>query len=182
MKVRSSVIFPFILGILLPPVSLLGYLQHKTGVLGLNTNQHSGLPVPETPTRTSTILPTLTQTQTSIPTVTEKPWPTRTPTPTAAPVTSEELDRWFSQYSSVYSVDRGRLWRIAVCESRLKTNAINGEYAGLYQFSSSTWRSTRKRMNLLPDPQLRFNPEEAIKTAAFLLSTRGHDPWPNCSK
>jgi hypothetical protein len=37
-------------------------------------------------------------------------------------------------------------------------------------------------MNLDPNPELRFNPEEAIKTAAFKISTVGFSPWPNCGK
>jgi hypothetical protein len=97
-------------------------------------------------------------------------------------VKPEQLDEWFSKYSKEYSVDRQRLWNIAVCESELRPDAKNGDYGGMYQFSNNTWRSTRTRMNLPTDPSLRFHPEEAIKTAAFLLSTRGHSPWPNCSQ
>jgi hypothetical protein len=71
---------------------------------------------------------------------------------------------------------------MAVCESNLKPQATNGDYAGLYQFSSRTWKSTRQAMNLDNDPVLRFNPEESIKTAAFKISTSGLSAWPNCNK
>lgn len=71
---------------------------------------------------------------------------------------------------------------MAVCESNLKPHAKNGDYGGLYQFSARTWKSTRQAMNLDTDPNLRFNPEEAIKTAAFKISTSGLSAWPNCNK
>jgi hypothetical protein len=58
----------------------------------------------------------------------------------------------------------------------------NGVYGGLFQFSSSTWISTRQAMNLDTNTELRFNPEEAIRTAAFKISTMGLSPWPNCGK
>ena len=37
-------------------------------------------------------------------------------------------------------------------------------------------------MNMDPNPELRFHPEEAIRTAAFKISTAGLAPWPNCGK
>jgi hypothetical protein len=130
-----------------------------------------------TPTPTPTPSPTLTPT----PTPTLSPTPTSTPTPTSMPVSSTKLDEWFTHYANHYSIDRSLLWRIAVCESGLRPNATNWIYGGLYQFSPNTWSGNRRIMGLDPDPELRFHPEEAIKTAAFLLSTRGPGAWPNCS-
>lgn len=130
-------------------------------------------------TATPTITPTLVPTKTPTPTI--NPTPTNIPTPTLPPVTSTQLDEWFTTYSATFSVDRQKLWQIAVCESNLRPHAKNGDYGEMYQFSTGTWKSTRQRMNLDSNPELRFNPEEAIKSAAFLLSTRGHSPWPNCS-
>jgi hypothetical protein len=158
-----------------------------------HTNTSTMTPQPtRTPTITSTINPLLTPSSTIIPspirtpTATSTPVPTSTPTPTntiiVVPVTSTQLDEWFTKYSTQFSVDRQRLWNIAVCESSLNPNAKNGDYGGMYQFSSSTWRSTRQRLNVDTNIQLRFNAEESIKTAAFLLSTSGHSPWPSCSK
>jgi hypothetical protein len=136
------------------------------------------------PTNTPTPIPTLTPTPTDTPTPkpTLIPTPTQTPTPTSVPVTSNQLDGWFTQYSNHYSIDRQKLWNIAVCESGLRPNATNGIYGGLYQFSASAWHSTRSNMNENPDPDLRFNPEEAIKTAAFKISVSGYNAWPNCGK
>jgi len=132
----------------------------------------------ETPTSTETITPSPKPTITPTPT----PNPTATPKPTAVPATSEQLEEWFEKYSSEYSVSKDKLRAIAVCESNLKTNAVNGDYAGLYQFSKNAWLSTRKAMNLESDLNLRFNPEESIKTAAFKIAGGGIGSWPNCGK
>jgi hypothetical protein len=134
-------------------------------------------PLPS-PTPTSTPTPT----ETPTPRPTKKPTPKPTPTPTPYPVTSAQLEEWFTKYANYYSIERKKLWLMAVCESELRPNARSGIYGGLYQFSGSTWRSTRAQMNVDPDPQLRFNPEEAIKTAAFKISTSGLSAWPNCKK
>ncbi|MCL4338549.1 transglycosylase family protein [Patescibacteria group bacterium] len=67
-----------------------------------------------------------------------------------------------------------------MCESGLNPKADNGIYGGLYQFSAGSWETTRIRMNLNPDPNLRFNAEEAIKTAAFKLAADGVYAWPHC--
>lgn len=138
---------------------------------------HSSTPSnTETPTFTPTPKPTNTPTPSLTPT------PSPTPLPTVVPVTSNQLDEWFTTYSNHYGVDRQKLWNVAVCESHLRPSATNGDYGGLYQFSTNTWISTRRAMNLDTNPTLRFNPEEAIRTASFKISTVGLSPWPNCGK
>lgn len=119
-------------------------------------------------------------TETPIPTRT--PTSTRTPTPTIKFITSSQFEEWFDKYSSNQSVNKDLLKKIAVCESDLNPQAVNGFYAGLYQFSESSWRNTRKQMNQDDNLKLRFDPEEAIETAAFRLATSGPAAWPNCSK
>lgn len=119
-------------------------------------------------------------TETPIPTPTKKPTPTPTVTPTPIPVGT--LEDWFTRYSNQQSIDRERLKRIAICESGLNSNARFLDYGGLFQFSTGSWISTRMNMNLITDPNLRFNPEEAIKTAAFKVATEGIHAWPNCNK
>lgn len=135
------------------------------------------------PTVTSTPIPVPTETPTPSPTpkptTTPKPSPTLTVKPT--PVSSGQLDNWFTDYSNHYSVNREQLWKIAVCESKLNPKALNGDYAGIFQFSSRTWQTTRKEMNLDSNLDLRFNPEEAIKTAAFKISRGGLSSWQNCA-
>ena len=70
--------------------------------------------------------------------------------------------------------------KIAFCESSLKPDAVNGPYAGLFQFCSSTWISNRKALGLNPNPFLRYNAEEAVKTAAFKIARDGTGAWPVC--
>lgn len=139
-----------------------------------------------TPTMTPTSTPTPTNTPTPTPTPSPKPTPTPTPkpspTPTPLPVTGGQLDEWFTKYANHYSIDRSKLWKVAVCESGLRANAVNGPYGGMFQFSSSTWVTTRKAMSLDTNPDLRFNPEEAIRTAAFKTSIAGFSAWPSCGK
>lgn len=130
-------------------------------------------------TLTPTPQPTITPTNTPIPPTST---PTILPTVTPIPITSQQFDQWFTNYSHQYSIDRQKLWLIAVCESNLKPNARNGDYIGLYQFSKNTWISTRGQMNQDPNPDLRYNPEESIKTAAFKISTVGLSAWPHCGK
>lgn len=137
-----------------------------------------------TPTNTPT--PTLTPSPTPTPKPTATPSPTPSsspsPTPTAIPITGNDLDNWFSRYSSEYQIDRDKLLKIAVCESNLHADSVNGIYTGMYQFSPSAWKNTRSQMGLDPNPDLRINPEEAIKTAAFKISVSGSGAWPNCGK
>lgn len=139
---------------------------------------------------TPTSSPTLTPTKKLIPTIsaisTPSPVLTKTPIPTAQPThaayTPNQLDAWFTQYSDTYKVDRYMLWKIAVCESGLNANARNGDYVGMYQFATRTWQSTRNHMRLDDNPDIRYVAEEAIKTAAFKISTSGTGAWANCSK
>jgi hypothetical protein len=140
------------------------------------------------PTPTPNVTPTPLPSSTPTPTVTPSPRPTRIPTPTIIPtvtpfpISAANLDEWFTKYSNHYSIDRNKLWLIAVCESNLHPNSVNGIYGGLFQFAASSWRSTRSAMNEDSDPNLRFNPEEAIKTAAFKMSVSGYAAWPVCGK
>ena len=121
---------------------------------------------------------------TETPTPTPTPKPTKTPTPTPIPrfIPAGALDELIVRYANKESVDPGLLKKIAVCESGLNATAVNGHYAGLYQFSESSWRSVRTRMNLDSNPQLRFNPEESIRSAAFKLAFGGRAAWPNCGR
>lgn len=172
--------FPLVFGIVIPPFAALIILPrypeaHNKSVLGAMITTSPTPPLSASPTNTPTAPPT--STSTPLPT----PRPTKTPTPSPIPVTSAQLDEWFTAYSNHYSIEREKLWRMAVCESNLKVNAKNGDYIGLYQFSTSTWKSTRRAMNADPNPNLRLNPEESIRTAAFKISTAGLSAWPNCN-
>ena len=152
------------------------------------TPSPTAIPTPS-PTATPTPLrqgfvglaaPTNTPTDTPTPTSTNTPTPSPTATPTPVPVTSSDLENWFSKYSGEYSVDREQLKKIAVCESGFNSQARNGDYGGMYQFSTSSWQSTRASMSMDTNPDLRFNAEESIRTAAFKISTGGAGAWPSC--
>lgn len=120
-------------------------------------------------------------TETPIPTPTLKP--SLTPSPTIPPkATWSQLEAWFAKYASEQSVSVDMLKRIASCESGYNPNAVNGPYGGMFQFSSSTWISTRTFMNRDPNPVLRFDAEQSIMTAAVRLATMGKAAWPNCGK
>jgi hypothetical protein len=131
-----------------------------------------------------TIIPTFTPIPTATPFLTLTPVPTDTPTPTPTPiiVLPQDLDELFTKYSSQYSVDKELLKRIANCESGLDTNASTGLYAGLFQFGEPIWIQTRNLLGLDSNVNLRFNPEESIKTAAFMVSQGHLGIWPNCGK
>ena len=134
-------------------------------------------------TKTLGVIATSTPTITLPPTLTPiPPTPTQTSTPTPIIITSTTLDKLFTKYSSEYSVDKELMKRIAYCESQLNPQASTSQYAGLYQFSESLWISTRTLMGQNSDPDLRFNAEESIRTAAFMISQNHLYIWPNCNK
>ncbi len=164
--------------------------NRKPEVLALELDSPIFTPIP-TPTAKPT--PKITPTPKPIPTSTPTPTPTLKPSfsPTPTPQVSEPtatpdvwsppaLEGWFSQYSAQYGVDKNLLERIANCESHFNPESKNDDYVGLFQFSTSTWINYRNLMGLDPNPALRTNPEESIKTGAFLVSKRGSAPWPSC--
>ncbi len=143
------------------------------------------MPIPSgNPTPLPTFTPTPTSTPTPTPTPTNTPTPTMTPTPTIyiPPPAPGEIDGYFKKYAGEYSVDENLMRKIAACESGYNTTSHNTtyDYAGMYQFSRDTWISTRGQMSDDPNPDLRFNAEQAIKTAAFKISRGGQNAWRNC--
>ncbi|MBI3380065.1 transglycosylase family protein [Candidatus Gottesmanbacteria bacterium] len=170
MKIRQVVLLILIIIILIIP----------TLIKKQNNPKVEGIAVTPAETIPSPTLDIIVITETPIPTPTKRPSPTPTITPTPIPVGA--MEDWFNKYASKESIDREKLKRIAVCESGLNPNARFLDYGGLFQFSTSSWISTRTNMNLPTDPALRFNPEEAIKTAAFKVATEGIHAWPNCNK
>lgn len=122
--------------------------------------------------------------------------PTSEPTiaPTATPVYESQpvyiaaasaiipFDELFTKYAALYNVDKNLLVHIARCESGFRSEAINGPYLGMFQYQDTTWSSTRTAMGENPDPALRANPEEAIKTSAWKIANGGIGAWPVCGK
>lgn len=141
----------------------------------------------ETPTPTAT--PTDTPTPTPKPSLTPKPTPILTPEPTPTPTpsvvpSSEPYDAisLVSKYAQEFGVDEHVLYTIGQCESGFNATSSNGPYGGVYQFHYSSWASIRNSMGLDTNPDLRFNPEESIKTAAFKIARDGTGAWPACSE
>jgi soluble lytic murein transglycosylase-like protein len=111
------------------------------------------------------------------------PTPTATPIPQPTIAVATDLETLFSEYSNTYHVAEDLLKHIAGCESGFNATSNNsGMYLGMFQFSAGTWASNRNRMGLDPNPDLRTNPEEAIRTAAYVISVQGTGPWPVCGK
>ena len=118
------------------------------------------------------------------------PKPTRKPEPKPQSQTEayviqsqpapSDVDTLIEMYATEYGVNKDMMVHIAKCESGFRSNAVNGPYAGIYQFVASTWSSNRRAMGLDPDPTLRYNLEEAVKTAAFKMSRDGYGAWPVC--
>lgn len=95
---------------------------------------------------------------------------------------SIDLDGLFTKYSSEFGVDKNLLTKIADCESHFHQSSVNGDYAGMFQFSSGTWIGTRSQMGLDTNSDLRFSAEESIRTAAFKISRGGVSAWANCAR
>jgi soluble lytic murein transglycosylase-like protein len=102
-----------------------------------------------------------------------------------SPIYAENTTPYMAEmekFGKEYGIDPRKLQRMAKCESTFNPKAVNSIYGGLYQFSPATWKSTRKSMGLDADPNLRFDPEEAIKTTAFKIAHGGIRAWPVCGK
>jgi soluble lytic murein transglycosylase-like protein len=98
-------------------------------------------------------------------------------------MSNQNFDELFEYYGKKYEVSPDLLKKIAFCESRFNPLAKTKLYSGLFQFSERSWIASRKRMNLDINPDLRYSPIEAIKTAAFKISIdRGSGAWPVCGK
>lgn len=107
--------------------------------------------------------------------------PTATPAKQFAPA---EYDAMIDKYATEYGADPDLMKKIAKCESGFNPQAVSstGAYHGMYQFVAATWVSNRNAMGLDPDPALRQNAEEAIRTAAFKMGRDGYGAWPVCSR
>lgn len=161
-------------------------LQAKTSFVELILKPvHSVLGVKIEASITPSIVPSETPTPslTPTPTSTSTPTPTLTPSPTPIPqpeFSSEQINSFIDRFAGQYAIDPHVLRHVAVCESGFNSNALNGIYAGLYQFNASTWKSNRAQMREEVSPDLRFNAEEAVQTAAYLISKGKLYLWPNC--
>lgn len=154
---------------------------------------------PSTPSATiETPTPTLAPTYAIVASPTAKilaakvviPSPTGVEVAVAAPTYAPQIavssgvpfDEHFTKYAAAFNVSRDLLVRIARCESGFREGAVNGPYLGMFQYLESTWQSTRNAMGENPDPALRANAEEAIKTSAWKIAHGGIGAWPVCGR
>lgn len=166
--------------------------EDQVAVMGIQDEAVSTPDAINTPTPTPSDTPSPTPTPkpslTPRPSVTPKPTPSDTPIPTASPTPSVipsaqpyDAISLVSKYAQEYGVEERVLYTIGQCESGFNPTSVNGPYGGVFQFHHSSWVSTRDSMGLDPNPDLRFNPEESIKTAAFKMARDGTGAWPACS-
>lgn len=126
--------------------------------------------------------PSATPSPTPVPTPPPKPTPRPSPKAKegAAEFTPEQIYNFTESYGREYGVDPNVIRHIALCESTFKPQAKNYIYAGLFQFDRRTWTLYRAKMGKSPDPDLRYNAQEAVQTAAYVLSLGHGRIWPNC--
>lgn len=117
---------------------------------------------------------------------TTTPLPTLTPQVASITISKSDTSKVqviavINKYAGQFNVDANIMIKIAECESGLNSKAINGQYAGIFQFHSNTWESNRRAMGVDTNTSLRFNANESAKTAAFKMSRDGFGAWPACS-
>jgi hypothetical protein len=144
-----------------------------------------------TPNIPASSTPSHTPSPSASPTVSPSPTPASSPsvspsaTPTATVIaritySSQEINSFVDKFAGQYGVDANSIRHIALCESGFRADAVNGPYGGLFQFHSNTWLSWRKKMGEDGNADLRFNAEEAVQTAAYVLKNNSVGIWPNC--
>lgn len=132
------------------------------------------------------VTPSPTSSPSPKPTVKPTPKITPTPVPTQTSIpqllfTSQQVNELIDRFAGQYSVSPDVLRYIATCESGFNPLAVNGGYAGLFQFGPTTWANIRRQIGEDINPELRFNAEEAAQTAAYALSQGKTGIWPNCT-
>lgn len=86
------------------------------------------------------------------------------------------VDHAIALAAATYQVDRGKLRRVALCESTLNPTARNGRYLGLYQFGLPLWNGTPYRW------WPRTDPYAAALAAATIIARGGAHHWPECGR
>ena len=157
-------------------LSILGKDSDRKETLSATSEFETASPVPSV---NPTPSPSPTPTTTTSPT--PKPLPAKTPTTAPQPkYSSEEINGFIERFASQYGVSSDVLRYIALCESGFNPSSSHLGYAGLFQFGATTWKNLRQEFGEDVNPDLRFNAEEAIQTAAYAISVGKRGIWPNC--
>ena len=170
----------FFLGLIVTLIIGLGFVfqsnRQEAAVLSETIENISPTLTP-TSTPSPSPSPTPTQTPTLIPTPTITPTPSPVPPP---PVSQQEIQGFIERFAGQYGVDPNVLRHIAVCESGLNPNASSLNYGGLYQFSPGAWGRYRIQLGEDANADLRYNAEESVQTAAYVLQLNQGYIWPSC--
>jgi hypothetical protein len=150
-------------------------------IVGDNIADNTGVSGYVTPATSSAAKEQFETTPSKTLSLTPTPSPITTPIVSiTAPASSQEINGFIEKYAVEYGVDPHILRGIAMCESGFNPSAVNKNYTGLYQFSPSTWKTNRSEMQADQNPDLRFNAEESVRTAAYMLSVGKRRSWPVC--
>jgi len=136
-----------------------------------------GMAATSFPTEKKTPTPSPQPSITCVPTLLPSPIPTVLSFPRYS---QEEIHGFIDRFSDQYEVDPNVLRHIATCESGFNASSVNGPYVGLFQFGNSSWVNNRNLMGEDTNLDLRFNAEESVQTAAFIVSKGIKHIWPNC--
>lgn len=163
-------------------VSAMQNFDGKTSEVGQVLSYYEDPIETSIPENTPTPVPT--ETPSPIPTKIPTPAPTDIPTPSPTKIITvpNDLEPLFNEFSAKFGVDKNVLIKIANCESHFNQAVWKEPYAGMYQFSESTWTKYRNLMGKDPNSNLRFGARESIETAAYVLSIGQSNIWPTCSK
>jgi hypothetical protein len=181
LSVRNIIFLTFFMGFIVGAVSFYTYRADYYIKPQVLSQQITVTPSPsptDSPTPTATLSPTVKPTISPTP----KPTPSPLPTPTPIVIAPENLEPLFSEFSSIFGVDANLLKKIAQCETHFNNAVSAPPYAGMFQFTETTWQTYRKLMGKDPDINLRFGARESIETAAYVLSLGKLHLWPACSR
>lgn len=182
---RRIVIFVFLTGFILGML-FMSRLKYKfiasQKVLSENIEVISTALPTDSPTPTPSLTPS--PTPLSTPTLIPTPVLTASPTPTSTPIVAvpEDLKPLFEEFADSYHIDKNYLAAIADCESHFNRGVLADPYAGMYQFTESTWTKYRTLMGKDANLDFRFGARESIETAAYILSLGEQKVWPACSR
>jgi len=86
-----------------------------------------------------------------------------------------EIERLILKYANKYGVDYNRVLRIARCESGLRSDAVNGQYKGIYQQGITWWAARSSRYGR--GGESIFNADANIEVSIAMMAQGGYGHW-----